>query len=398
MKKALLATLVLALATAGAWGWHALHTNGETVRYRLAKVERGPIEVAVAASGTVNAVSTVQVGAPIPGQVKEIYADFNTPVKKGQVIARLDATSYELRVNQARADLDAAQGAVAALRSTLAAEQTDLGRAAAAVAAAERDFERKRALTDKGFISAAELGKTRAALDAAQESHDALQRQMKANEAQVKQAGAVLKQREAALRQTQAALERTFVRAPVDGTVVLRNVDAGQTVSAGPQASALFTIAQDLREVRIEAAIDAGDAARVRAGMSASFAVDAFPRRSFTGEVREVREPAQKGEGAAAYALVISAPNPDLALLPGMSVKVRIVLESRADALKVPSAALAWRRAAEPGAHVWVLENGAPKPVPVRPGISDGTSSELVQSPLPAGAEVIVGAITRGET
>ena len=393
MKKTLLAALLVALAAAGAWSWHALRANGEAVRYRLAKVERGPIEVVVAANGTVNALSTVQVSAPVPGQVKEIYADFSTPVKKGQVIARLEATGYELRVNQARADADAAQGAVAALRSGLDAGQADLGRAGAAVAAAEGDFERKRALADKGFISGAELGNARAALQTARESRDALHAQIKANERRLVQAGAVLKQREAVLRQTQAALERTLIRAPVDGTVILRNVDAGQTVTTGPQANALFAIALDLREMRLEAAIDAADAARVRTGMSASFAVDAFPRRTFAGEVREIREPPQKGEGSAAYALVIAAPNPDLALLPGMSAKVRIVLESRADALKVPNAALAWRRAAEPGAHVWVLEHGAPKAIAVRPGISDATSTELVQSPLPQGTEVIVGTL-----
>jgi HlyD family secretion protein len=398
MRKTLVTALVLALAAAGAWGWYAVRGHGEAVRYRLAKVERGPIEAVVAASGTVNAVSTVQVSAPIPGQVKEIYADFNTPVKKGQVIARLDATGYELRVNQARADVDAAQGAVAALRSGVEAAQADLGRAAAAVAAAEREYERKRPLADKGFISAAELGRARSALEAARGEREALQAQMKRNEAQLAQAGAVLKQREAALRQTQAALERTFIRAPVDGTVILRNVDAGQTVATGPQAGALFTIAEDLREMRLEAAIDAGDAVRLRAGMSVSFSVDAFPRRSFAGELREIREPRQTGEASAAYALVISAPNPDLALLPGMSARLRIVLESRAEALKVPNAALAWRRSAAPGAHIWVLENGAPKPVPVRPGLSDATSTELVQSPLPAGAEVIVGTIARGET
>jgi HlyD family secretion protein len=398
LKKALLAALLLMVAAAGAWRWHALRPSGEAERYRLAKVERGPIEVAIAANGTVNAVSTVQVSAPLPGQVKEIYADFNTPVKKGQVLARLDATGYELRVNQARADVDAAQGAVGALRSALEVAQADLGRASAALAGAEHDVERKRGLADKGFISPAELGRSRAALEPARESRAALQAQIKRNEAQLAQASTVLKQREAVLRQTQAALERTSIRAPVDGTVILRNVDAGQTVATGPQAGALFTIAQDLREMRLEAAIDAADAARARAGMRAIFSVDAFPRRSFAGEVREIRESTQKGEGAAGYALVISVPNPDLALLPGMSAKLRIVLESRAAALKVPNGALAWRRSAEPGAHVWVLEHGAPKPVPVRPGISDGTNTELVQSPLPAGAEIIVGTIARGET
>ncbi|HZS65756.1 MAG TPA: efflux RND transporter periplasmic adaptor subunit [Burkholderiales bacterium] len=395
MKKTIFATVVLLLvAAAGAGTWYALRPDGEAVRYRLAKVERGPIEVAVAATGTVNAVSTVQVSTPIPGQVKEIYADFNTPVKKGQVLARLDATGYELRVNQARADVDAAQGAVAALRSSLQAEKADLGRANAAVAAAERDFERRRPLAEKGFISPAELARARAALEAARENRAALQAQIKANETQLAQGGAVLKQREAALRQTQVALERTFIRAPEDGTVILRNVDTGQTVATGPQAGALFTIAHDLREMRLEAALDAADAARLRAGMNASFSVDAFPRHTFSGEVRAIRESPQKGEGSAAYALVIAVPNPDLALLPGMSAKVRIVLESRADALKVPNAALTWRRTSEPGPHIWVLANGAPKAVRVRPGINDGVNTELVQSPLPAGTEVIVGTAT----
>ena len=397
MRKALLAVLVLALGAAGVGGWYAVQNKGTEVRYRLAKVERGPIEVLVAANATVNALSTVQVGAPIPGQVKEIYADYNTPVKKGQVIARLDATGYELRVNQARADVDAARGALAALGSGLESEQADLGRASSAVAAAEREYERKRALAEKGFISAAELARARTALDAARESRAGLQAQIKTNEVQLAQAGAVLKQREAALRQTQAALERTFIRAPVEGTVILRNVDVGQTVASGPQAGALFTLAEDLREVRLDAAIDADDAARLRTGMKASFSVDAFPRRSFSAEVREVREPRQKGEGSAAYALVLAAANADLALLPGMSAKLRIVLESRADVARVPNAALTWRRAAAPGAHLWVLEHGAPKPVPVRAGISDGTSTELVQSPLPADAEVIVGTVANGE-
>lgn len=398
MKKAILATVVFLLGAGGAGAWYALRPHDAAVRYQLAKVERGPLQVTVATSGTLNAVSTVQVSAPVPGQVKEIYADFNTPVKKGQVIARLDATGYELRVTQARADVDAAQGAVAALRSGLEAEQADVERAADAAAAAEREYERKRPLADKGFISAAELGRSRAALETVRERRSALQAQMKKNSTQLAQAAEVLKRREAALRQTQAALERTLIRAPVDGTVILRNVDVGQTVATGPQAAALFTIAQDLREMRLEAAIDAADAARLRAGMSASFSVDSFPRRSFSGEVRDIREPPQKGEGSAAYALVIAVPNPDLALLPGMSAKVRIVLENRADTLKVPNAALTWQRAPASGAHVWVLEHGAPKPVLVRPGISDGTSTELVQSPLPAGAEVIVGTITRGET
>jgi HlyD family secretion protein len=273
--------------------------SNESQRYRLGKVERGPIEATVVASGTLNAVTSVQLRPQIAGQIKELYADFNTPVKKGEVIARLDAVSFAQRVEQARADLDAAR-----------------------------------------------LAGARAAM----------------------------KQQEALLRQAELDLERTVIRAPVDGTVILRNAEVGQSVAAGAQAPVLFTIAQDLREMQIEVPLDPKDAARVKSGMSASFAVEALPRRRFSGDVRQVRS----------ASAVIAAPNADLALLPGMTARLRIVLERRADVLKVPNAAL-------DGARVWVLEAGKPKAIPVRPGISDGVSTELAQSPLAEGAQVIFG-------
>jgi HlyD family secretion protein len=278
-------------------------TDRGEVRYRFAKVERGPIEAVLVASGTLNAVTSIQLRAQIAGEIKELYADFNTPVKKGEVIARLDATSFEQRVAQARADLDAA-------------------RLAGAAATAKR--------------------------------------------------GAAL------LRQAQADLERTVIRAPVDGTVILRNAEVGQSVAAGAQAPVLFAIAESLHEMQIEAPLDPNESARVRSRMAVHFVVDALPRRRFSGEVRQVRK----------AAVVISAPNADLVLLPGMTAHLRIVTERRASVLKVPNAAL--DRA---GARVWVLEAGKPKAVAVRLGVSDGTSTELVQSPLAEGTQVIVGSL-----
>lgn len=199
-------------------------------------------ERAVTAQGTVRAVTTVPVRAPLAGRIKEIAADFKTRVKTGQVLARIDAAAYEERVKQARADLDAARAA---------------------------------------------------------------------------KAGPVLKQREALLKQAEVDLERTVIRAPVDGTVVLRNADVGQTVAAGAQAPALFTIATDLQTVQVEAALD--EAATLRPGMSAVFSVDALPRRTFTGEIREIR----KGRPTT---VIIAASNADLALVPGMTANVRIPL------------------------------------------------------------------------
>src|SRR5687768_1163083 len=348
MKAALKLLILLAVvgaAGAGGWIWWQLRDDDGAVHYRLAKLERGPMAAVVVASGTLNAVTTVQVGSQISGQVKEIHADFNTPVKKGQVIARIDPATYELRVNQARADLDAADSAVAVARSNLAAQQAELGRVRITLLDAERDHERKKALVDKKFISPSELDKARTVLDTTREQLKAMQAQLQVSEAQVRSALAALKQRESLLKQAQVDLERTIIRAPVDGTVILRNVDAGQTVAASLQAPVLFTIAQDLRDMQVEAAIDEADVGRLRVGMPASFAVDAFPRRSFGGEIKQIRKSPQNVQNVVSYTVVISAANPDLALLPGMTANVRIAVENREAVLKVPNAALRWRPA-----------------------------------------------------
>ena len=345
MKLALVVVLAIAAAAGGGWYWYQTRTEQGEVRYRVVKAERGPMAAVVVASGTLNAVTTVQVGSQISGQIKDIYADFNTAVKKGQVIARIDPATYELRVNQTRADVDAAQSAVAVARSGFAAQQAELGRVRINLADAERDLERKKMLVDKKFISPAELDKARVVLDTTREQLKAVQAQLQVSEAQVQSALAAVKQRESLLRQAQVDLERTIIRAPVDGTVILRNVDAGQTVAASLQAPVLFTIAQDLRDMQVEAAIDEADVGRLRVGLPASFAVDAFPRRSFSGEIRQIRKSPQNVQNVVSYTVVISALNPDMALLPGMTANVRIVVEERSSALKVPNAALRWRPA-----------------------------------------------------
>jgi HlyD family secretion protein len=342
--KIALAVALLA-AAAGGWYWYDSRSGDGEVRYRTAKVERGAIAAVVVASGTLNATTTVQVGSQISGQVKDIYADFNTTVKKDQVIARIDPSTFELRVNQARADLDSAQSAVAVARSNQAAAQASLGQVKVNLADAQRDFERKKALVDKNYISGAELDKARTVLDSTREQLKAVEAQLKVSQAQIQSAQAAVKQRRSLLQQAEVDLERTVIRAPVDGTVILRNVDAGQTVAASLQAPVLFTIAQDLRDMQVETAIDEADVGRLRVGMPASFAVDAFPRRSFQGDIKQIRKSPQNVQNVVSYTVVISAANPDMALLPGMTANVRIGVENRASALKVPNAALRWRPA-----------------------------------------------------
>jgi len=340
---------VLALV-AGGYAWLRLRQADGEQALRAVKLERGPLQAVVAASGTVNAVTTVQVGSQISGQVKEIYADFNTSVKKDQIIARIDPATFELRVAQARADLDAARSAVAVARSTLTAQQAELARVKVNLADAQRDFDRKQALVDKNFISPAELDKARTLVEATREQLNGVRAQIGVNESQVSSALAAVKQRESLLRQAQVDLDRTIIRAPVDGTVILRNIDAGQTVAASLQAPVLFTIAQDLRDMQVEAAIDEADVGRLRVGQRANFTVDAFPRRNFTGEIRQIRKSPVNVQNVISYTVVISAANPDLALLPGMTANVRVVVESRDNVLKVANAALRYRPAGAPEA------------------------------------------------
>ena len=360
----LIAVAVLLAAAAAGWYWIGTRSSGDEVKYRLAKVERGPLAAVVVASGTLNAVTTVQVGSQISGQVQDIYADFNSAVKKNQVIARIDPATFELRVAQARADLDAGESAVAVARAGLAAQQAEVGRVKVALADAQRDLERKKSLVEKSFISPAELDKARTLYDSTREQLKSVEAQIHVSEAQVKSALAAVKQRESLLKQAQVDLERTVIRAPVDGTVILRNVDAGQTVAASLQAPVLFTIAQDLRDMQVEAAIDEADVGRLRVAQRASFTVDAFPRRSFNGEIRQIRKSPVNVQNVISYTVVISAANSDLSLLPGMTANVRVAVDSRDGVLKVPNAALRFRGGTAAGA----AEGKADGPPPAQAG------------------------------
>ena len=339
----ILAVAVLAAVAAGGWYWHASRTSSGDAKFRLGKVERGPIRAVVVASGTLNAVTTVQVGSQVSGQILEIFADFNTQVKKDQIIARIDPQTFELRVNQSRADLDAAKGAVAVATAALAVQKAEVGRVKVNLAEAERDLNRKKMLVEKNFISPAELDKARTLYDSTREQLKSVEAQIEVNESQIGNARATVKQREALLKQAQVDLERTIIRAPVNGTVILKNIDAGQTVAASLQAPVLFTIAQDLRDMQVEAAIDEADVGRLRVGQRANFTVDAFPRRNFEGEIRQIRKSPVNVQNVISYTVVISAANPDQSLLPGMTANVRVVVDSRENVLKVANAALRFR-------------------------------------------------------
>jgi len=406
---ALIAAVVVTAAVYG--GFRFFGGAADQPRFKLAKVERGPLTAVVAATGTLNPVVSVQVGSQVSGQIKEILVDFNSPVKAGQLIARIDPETFQLRVRQAEADLEAT-------RAAFAVQRAELARARASLADAQRDYERKKLLVERNFISAAER-------DKAQTSYDVALASTQVAEAQASNSAAVVKQRESQLEQAKVDLERTAIRSPVDGIVVKRSVDTGQTVAASLQAPELFIIAKSLTDMQVETSIDEADVGRIRLGQKSGFTVDAFPGRSFEGSVMQVRKSAQVVSNVVTYMVIISAANPDLVLLPGMTANVRIVVAHKDKVLKVLNTALRFKPAggaddkpaapaprvapgsagasrgggAGAGGKVWVLDNdGKPKAVSIRLGLSDGTLTEVVSGELTEGSEVVVGTAATGKS
>jgi HlyD family secretion protein len=335
---------VLLLAAAGGYVWWK-DPFASPQSYRLAKIERGTITAAVAATGTLNPVVSVQVGSQVSGQIQELYVDFNSPVKKGQLIARIDPQSFTLRVNQAMADVEAARATALTQRSNVAALQAQVARARVLLGEAEREYNRNQMLFEKNFVSASVRDKALATLEAAREQLKAEQAQVAVGQAQVRNADAVVKQRESQLSQARVDLERTQIRAPVDGTVVKKSVEPGQTVAASLQAPELFVIAQDLRQMQVDTSIDESEVGRIRVGQEATFTVDSFPGRTFRGTVAQMRKAAQVVQNVVTYIAVVRTSNPDLNLFPGMTANVRVVIETRENVLKVPNAALRYRPA-----------------------------------------------------
>jgi HlyD family secretion protein len=363
--------LVLLAAAAAAWWWSRTRAEA-TPAFRTARVERGAITAVVSSSGTLNAVTTVLVGSQVSGQVKEIYADFNSTVKKDQLIARIDPESFELKVRQAMAEKEAAETNLLNQRNSVLVLQSQIIRARITREDALRELERKRSLVDKGFISVAERDKAQFTYDAAAEALNTAIAQLKVGESQVANAGAVLKQREAALAAARVDLERTAIRAPVDGVVISRNVDAGQTVAASLQAPTLFTIAQDLRAMQVDTAIDESDIGKIRLEQRATFTVDAFPGRTFQGTVAQIRKAAQTVQNVVTYIVVIRTENPELQLVPGMTANVRIVTDSRTNVLKVANAALRFRPPQAAGTSAPAPTAAAPAGAPAGPGAGGG--------------------------
>ncbi len=313
--------------------------------YKTTKIEKGTLTASVSASGTLSAVVSVQVGSQVSGQLKEILVDFNSEVKQGQLIARIDPETFEYKVQQAQADVDAASSQVLTQQANINAQRAEVARIDVTTEDAKRDLDRKQQLLEKGFISSADRDKALATYRALVEQSKTSRAQVAVAEANARNAAAVVKQREAALAQARIDLERTAIKAPVNGVVIKRSVEKGQTVAASLQAPELFIIAENLTDMQVDTAIDESEIGRIRVGQKASFTVDAFPNRTFEGAVTQIRKAAQTVSNVVTYMVEVSAANPNKELLPGMTANVRIVVDSRNDVLKVANAALRFRPA-----------------------------------------------------
>jgi HlyD family secretion protein len=404
----IISILVIAGLALGAWRYHA-GDRKPPFRYETVKLEKGRIIAKVTATGTLSALVTVQVGSQVSGRIQQLFVDFNSPVKKGQLIAKIDPQLFEAAVEQSRANYVAAQG--------------NLSKARAQALDAARQYQRARALAERQLIAQADV-------DTAQTNNDAAVAAVEAAKGSVEQA-------KASLHQAEINLAYTNIISPTNGVVISRSVDVGQTVAASLQAPILFLIAEDLSKMQVDTSVAEADVGKLRAGMAATFTVDAYPSEHFTGTIRQVRNAPQTVQNVVTYDAVIDVDNAELKLKPGMTANVTFIYAERDEVVRVPNSALRFRpppqllaRAQQDhGAHtgerrrreaalptdatvaplaetpqqprepgsldrrtVWVLRGDLPEMVPVRIGISDGTFTEVVDGNLQAGDRLVIDA------
>jgi HlyD family secretion protein len=328
MKRVIIGLLIVAAVGAGA-GAIYIRRGGPEVQVQTSPATRGDIIDTVGATGTLQAVTTVQVGSQVSGNIQMLGADFNSIVKKGQVIARLDPSLFEAQLQQARANLNQT-------RANLAKAQSDLERTKVQLVDAQQKYARSKELAAKSLLPQSDLDAAKIAVDSAQAS-------LASQQATVAQTQAAVTQSQASVNQNQVNLDHTIITAPIDGIVTQRSVDVGQTVAASMQAPTLFVIAADLTKMQVNANIDEADVGRIRPGQHVTFHVDAYPTDNFEGTVSQIRLQPVVVSNVTTYGTVIDVPNPQLKLKPGMTANVKVEIAKRTDALRVPNAALRFR-------------------------------------------------------
>lgn len=426
-KWALAAAGAVALSGAIFGGWRAL-TPKAASGFTAVEVRRGDLAKTISATGKLQAVTTVQVGTQVSGTVSELHADFNDRVKAGQVVARLDPAQFEAQYNQANATYLSAKARVDLARTTLAnneaaviSAQANVQRAISVVDDAEKNNAMNEQLVKEGVVARRTAEQAQAALAQAiaqKNQADAQVNQAKSQvesaRAQVAQAAADAKQAQAAVELAKVNLDRTVIRSPIDGVVVARSVDVGQTVAASLQAPTLYLIANDLTQMQVLADIDEADVGQLGPDSKVTFTVDAFPADTFRGTIQQIRLAPQTVQNVVTYTAVVNVDNRDMKLKPGMTANITATVAERNGVLMVPNSALRFRpegkqnsvqikkdvvrargegattaRAATPGgATVWKVEDGALTPVRVKLGMSNGVFTEVTGDGLDEGDQI----------
>ena len=392
----MVAVVVIAAGAAGYLMWKG-GGSGNVVRYVTEEATRGNLTIIVTATGSVQPLNEVNISSELSGTVRKVLVDYNSKVAAGQTLAELDTDKLQATVESSRAKLIAAQARVKDAEATLAEKEVD--------------FARKERLVARKVISEQDLESARAA--------------HLRSVAAVESAKADVVAAEADLKLNETNLAKACICSPIDGVVLLRNVEPGQTVASNLQAPVLFTLAEDLAKMRVQVDVDEADVGQVREGQSATFTVDAYPDRTFSARIRELRYGSETVQGVVTYKAVLETDNADLLLRPGMTATAEIVVREVTDAIRIPNAALRYTAepqqavdtrsfiqkflpgpprlngfktpvATGPNRTIWVLDGGAAKPVEVVVGSSDGRLTELIEGDIAAGAAVIVDRIESG--
>jgi HlyD family secretion protein len=407
------------------WRSHAQNA----VTYQTAPLEQGTVQASVTATGSVNAVVDVQVGSQVSGNIKALYADFNTKVTKGQLVALIDPAVFQTQVDQAQASRSSAQSAVTTAAAQVQKANSDLSgtmagaRSTASVMAKDRavqvnalaQYGRLDSLFNDGITSkqdheaakatsdaaAAQVAADQALVDESTQTIQSAKDQVTVTQAELGSAKGLESQASASLAQANLNLEHTRITAPVDGTVIARRMDVGQTVAASFASPTVFEIAQDLTKMQLDTNVDESDVGNIQVGQNATFTVDAYPTTTFQGQVTAVRKAPIITTNVVTYDVVIAVSNPDLKLFPGMTANARILTAKLSDTFKVPNAVLRnhptatvlkkFGLSAAPAGkqQIYVLQNGKLKAVAVEFGISDGQYTAVSASGLQAGEQIV---------
>lgn len=427
----------LLLSAMGVGLGYAYNQDREAPPFLTAPVERGTISTIVKATGSVDAEITVDVSSQLSGRMAEVFVNFNDVVKAGQPLAQLDQESFLIAVKEAKAALQVAaatahvqDAAIERAKFAIVNARNDETLAEALMASAQvkqdeaqREFERNAPLAKTGAVAERDLSRARAQRDmgAAElraaveqikiktEAIDIAEADLRMAQANLENAQAVIEQKQAALDQAELDLKHTIVRSPIDGVIVKRDVNPGQTIAVSLEAKTLFQIANNLDSMEVHGKIDEADIGELKPGQPARFAVDAYPHRTFTGEVLQIRKAPEVLQNVVTYTAVISAPNRDLLLLPGMTAELRILVSDTGSVLKLPNQALRFRpqltdaafnqQNQQQGASslgtpatVWMIGNeGRPQPMTVHVGQSDDSGTQLTDGPITEGQQLIVG-------